>query len=76
MPTLRASAIEIRTAIINYVTSMGNLTPSEICVPMHFEFPHNNQYEIKRIVKEMEKDKDLVPDIVFGGLRTSGSYSS
>lgn len=64
----RATATEIREAIVNHVTSMRNATPSEIVDPIHEQFPANNYYEIKRIVKEMEKEQVLISHIIFGGL--------
>jgi hypothetical protein len=67
----RATGIEIRKAILTYVSKMGNLTPSEIFYPINEVFPYNNHYEIKQIVKEMEKDNSLVPDLIYGGLRAA-----
>lgn len=71
MTVLKANATEIRDAIIRYVSERGSMSPSEIYVPATQNFPQNSYYEIKRIVKEMEKDKTLVPDIIFGGLTLS-----
>jgi len=64
----RASANQIREAIVEHVSSMRNATPSEIVNPIQEKFPSNNYYEIKRIVKEMEKEQILVSHIIFGGL--------
>lgn len=69
MTKTRATVEEIRTAILDYVSGMGNLTPSEIFYPISALFPQNNHYEIKQVVKEMQKDNSLVPDIIYGGLR-------
>jgi hypothetical protein len=71
MATLRASATEIRKAIINYVSLSGNILPKEIYPLMVNDFPRNNVYEIRNIVKEMQKDATLIPDIIYGGLTLS-----
>lgn len=71
MSTLRATAYEIKQAIIDFVLKTGNVTPSEIYVPITNSFPLNNHYEIRYIVKELQKEKTLVPDIIYGGLRVS-----
>jgi hypothetical protein len=68
MATLRATAVEIRKAIITHVSSTRNILPKEIYPLMVNDFPKNNVYEIRSIVKEMQKDATLIPDIIYGGL--------
>ena len=69
MSKLTATAREIKKAIIEHVSVQGNLAPSEIFTSMIDSFPNNNHYEIRYIVKEMQKENLLVNDIIFGGLR-------
>lgn len=71
MRKTRATVAEIRKAILDYVAEKGNLTPSEIFYPIGDAFPHNNHWEIRQLVKDLQKENALVPDIIYGGLRAN-----
>ena len=73
MTIRKASAQSIRQRITRYVKTAGNLLPSEIYIKMSTLFPNNNDYEFRAVVKEMQKDKLLIPDIIYGGLTLPNS---
>lgn len=64
----KATARKIKSTITQKVEKTGNMVPSEIYTALSHIFPHNNYSEFKIIVKEMQKDKLLIPDIIYGGL--------
>lgn len=66
---LKANALEIKNTIIDFISSHGRMSQSEIYPELETFFPYNNVYELRRIVKEMIKDNILIEDIIFGGLK-------
>ena len=72
MPTTsRVTATEIKKEILNCVIRGRNLTPSEIITMMQDRFPAHNHYEVRFLIKEMQKDNSLVHDIIYGGLKAA-----
>ena len=67
----RVSATEIKTEILSCVKQGRNLTPSEIVANILVLFPAHSYYEMKFLIKEMQKDQWLVHDIIYGGLRVA-----
>jgi hypothetical protein len=67
----RVSATEIKTEILECVRKGRNLTPSEIVTSILALFPAHTYYEMKFLIKEMQKDQWLVHDIIYGGLRVA-----
>lgn len=67
----RVSATEIKTEILDCVERGRNLTPSEIVANILVLFPAHTHYEMKFLIKEMQKDQWLVHDIIYGGLRVA-----
>ena len=64
----RASAVRIKNAVLKTIQSEGSMVPSEISLALTNIFPHNTDWDFKRVIKEMQKDRLLIPDIIYGGL--------
>ena len=69
MRTNRVTAAEIKSEILSCVGRGRNLTPSEIVSNVMQLFPAHTYYEMKFLIKEMQKDRLLIHDIIYGGLR-------
>ena len=67
----RVSANEIKKEILSIVKNARNLTPSEIIEGIHEYFPRHTQYELKFLIKEMQKENELINDIIYGGLKVA-----
>lgn len=64
----KVKANRIKTVICQKVGHNRNMVPSEIYHTLSSLFPNNSYQEFKNIVKEMQKDRLLIPDIIHGGL--------
>lgn len=69
--TSRVTATEIKKEILNCVKRGRNLTPSEIISIMQDHFPAHSHYEVRFLIKEMQKDHSLIHDIIYGGLKAA-----
>jgi len=67
----RVSIVEVKKEILESVKRGRNLTPSEIVRIVQNIFPSHSHYEIKFLVKEMQRENELVNDIIYGGLRAA-----
>jgi hypothetical protein len=71
MLNARATTEQLREVILENVASRRNMSQSQIVRHMLEIFPDNSYYEVKYLVKEMEKEGYLTHDILYGGLRVA-----